>query len=303
MSQEQQKSIWALIKERFLEHKFAVAAAWVILVFVLIAIGANWIGSVMGLDPTSQEILTRYGPWSSAHWFGTDEAGRDVLIRLIYGTRISLSVAFLAAIASMVIGVTVGSLAGYFGGWLDSILMRITDALLALPIMPILIIMAALDFGKLPLIGPMFVGQDLSILKMVIIFVVFSWMIQARLVRGAVLSAREQEYVLAAKTLGMHHFQVIAQEILPNVIAPVIVSVTLNVGQTILFEAVLSFLGLGIQPPTPSWGNMMSNALEAMYYAPSLIIIPGLLILMVVVSFNFLGDGLQDALDPKAIRR
>lgn len=300
---EHPQSIWALVKERFMEHKFALAGAWVIFFFVLVAISVDWIAAWLNLDPTAQEILDRYGVWSSAHWLGTDEAGRDVFIRLVYGTRISLSVAFLAATASMVIGVTIGSVAGYFGGWVDSVLMRLTDALLALPIMPILIIMAALDFGKIPLIGPMFVGRDLSILKMVIIFVVFSWMIQARLVRGAVLSAREQEYVLAAKTLGMHHFRVIVQEILPNVISPVIVSVTLNVGQTILFEAVLSFLGLGIQPPTASWGNMMSNALEAMYYAPSLIIIPGLLILLVVVSFNFLGDGLQTALDPKAIRR
>lgn len=300
---EQHKSMLQLIKERFVEHRLAVVSAWVILFFVLVALSADWIGALLGLDPSSQEILERYSGWSWAHWLGTDEAGRDVFIRLIYGTRVSLSVAFLAAIASMVIGVTVGSLAGYYGGWIDTILMRLTDALLSLPILPILIIMAALDFGKIPWIGDLFMNQDLSIIKMVVIFVVFSWMTQARLVRAAVLSAREQEYVLSAKTLGMKDLSIIAIEILPNVLSPVIVSVTLAVGQTILYEAVLSFLGLGIQPPTPSWGNMMNNALEAMYYAPALVIIPGLLILVVVVSFNFLGDGLQNALDPKAIKR
>jgi peptide/nickel transport system permease protein len=146
-------------------------------------------------------------------------------------------------------------------------------------------------------------GEDSSILKMIIIFIIFSWMTQARLVRGAILSIKEQEFVLAAQTMGMRHSQVILKEILPNILSPVIVSVTLSVGQTILFEAALSFLGLGIQPPNASWGNMLNNALETIYASPSLVVIPGLLILLIVVSFNFLGDGLQDALDPKAIKR
>jgi peptide/nickel transport system permease protein len=181
--------------------------------------------------------------------------------------------------------------------------MRLTDALLALPRLPVLIIMAAVDFGKLPVIGEMFDGADSSIVKIIIIFVVFSWMTIARLIRGAVLSLKEQEFILSAKTLGMQDSKIIIKEILPNVLSPVIVSVTLCVGHTILFEAALSFLGLGIQPPTPSWGNMMTNALEAMYYLPSLVFLPGTLVLIIVVSFNFLGDGLQDALDAKAIRR
>lgn len=300
---EQHKSMLTLIWERFLEHRIAVVSVWVILLFFLTAIGADAVAGWLGLDPSAQEILDRYGPWSGAHWLGTDEAGRDALIRLIYGARISLGVAFLVATSSMVIGVTIGSVAAYFGGWVDTVLMRITDSLLSLPILPILIVVAALDFTKLPLVGPWFVGADTGILKMILVLMLFSWMIQARLIRAAVLSARHQEFVLAAQTLGMSHWAIILREILPNVLSPVIVSVTLGVGQAILYEAVLSFLGLGIQPPTPSWGNMMNNALEAMYFAPSLIIIPGLLILIVVVSFNFLGDGLQHALDPKAIRR
>lgn len=300
---EKHKSLFILTVERFCEHRLALIALGVIIFFVLLALGARPLASLFGLDPNAQDILRRYGEWSGAHWLGTDEAGRDVVTRLLFGARVSLGVAFLVATSSMMIGVTVGSIAGYFGGLLDVVLMRLTDALLALPIVPILIVMAALDFNKIPLIGAWFVGEDPGVLKMVLVLVLFSWMVQARLVRAAVLSTRHQEFIMAAQTLGMGHFTVIAREILPNVLAPVIVSVTLGVGQAILYEAVLSFLGLGIQPPTPSWGNMMNNALEAMYYAPSLIIIPGLLILIVVMSFNFLGDGLQNALDPKAIRR
>jgi peptide/nickel transport system permease protein len=225
------------------------------------------------------------------------------LIRLIYGGRISLLVAFVSAAAAMLIGITIGSVAGYFGGVWDTVLMRLTDALLALPLIPIMIILSAIDFGKVPGLAWLLDGQDSSVLKMIFIFTLFSWMTQARLVRSAVLANREQEYILAAKISGMSHPQVMFSEILPNILSPVIVSVTLGIGQAILFEAALSFLGLGIQPPTASWGNMLNNALEMIYSAPSLIALPGILIFLVVVSFNFLGDGLQDALDPKAIQR
>ena len=146
-------------------------------------------------------------------------------------------------------------------------------------------------------------GQDSSILKLILIFIAFSWMVQARLVRGAILSIKNNEYVLAAKTIGQSDFTIILKEILPNVLSPVIVAVTLSIGQNILFEAALSFLGLGIQPPTASWGNMLQNGLESIYYQPILVIAPGIMILLTVMSFNFLGDGIQDAMDPKAIKR
>ena len=297
------KTMTQIIISQFFEHRMAVISLVVIVSFCVIAFGADIIAALLKLDPSAQEILSRFSPWSREHWLGTDEAGRDVFIRLIYGTKISLTVAFVSAFSAGVIGIVIGSLAGYFGGWIDAVLMRVTDALLALPTLPILIILAAVDLGKLPLLKTLLHGEDSSILKMIFILMFFSWMVEARLVRGAILSLKEREFVLAAKTMGMSHAGVIFREMLPNVLSTVIVAVTLNVGQSILYEATLSFLGLGIQPPTPSWGNMLNNASEIIYSAPSLAVIPGLLILIIVMSFNFLGDGLQDALDPKAIRR
>jgi peptide/nickel transport system permease protein len=292
-----------LVLEKLFEHRMAVAGIWIISIFVVTALGADVIAKLTQLDPNAQDLLGRYGPWSRDHWLGTDEIGRDVFIRLIYGGRISLLVAFSSATAAMLIGVTVGSVAGYFGGFWDTLLMRVTDSLLALPLIPIMIILAAIDFGKIPGLAPLLDGEDSSILKMILIFTLFSWMTQARLVRGAILSIREQEFVLAARISGMRHSRIIFEEILPNVLSPVIVSVTLAVGQAILFEAALSFLGLGIQPPVASWGNMLNSALEVIYNTPSLVALPGFLIFLVVVSFNFVGDGLQEALDPKTIRR
>lgn len=297
------KSLWRLVLERFLEHRMAVIGLTVIACFCAVALAADLIARATGLDPNTQDIMNRYAPFSAQHWLGTDEAGRDVFIRLVYGARVSLAVAFLAAFASMFIGLAVGMTAGYYGGFWDSALMRLTDAVLSLPLVPIMILLAALDLAKVPLVGPYLAAQDSSMLKLVIIFVLFSWMTQARLVRGVVLSLRESEFVLAARVMGEGSLGIMTRELLPNVLSPVIVSVTLAVGHSILFEAALSFLGFGIQPPTPSWGNMLNNALEIIYNAPALVILPGLLIFLVVVSFNFLGDGLQDALDPKAIRR
>jgi len=300
---ERAKSMLRIALSQLLEHRLAVISLVVIALFCAVAIGADGIAWALGLDPDAQDILNRYGAPSATNWLGTDEVGRDVFIRLIYGTRISLTVAFLVAIASTVVGVGVGAIAGYFGGIVDNLLMRVTDSLLALPTLPVLIIMASIDTTKIPVLGSMVDAQMVSILKMVLVLMVFSWMVQARLVRGEILAIKEQEYILAARTSGMSSAGIILRELIPNVMTPVIVSVTLSVGSSILFEAALSFLGLGIQPPTPSWGNMLNNAQELIYSAPMLAVIPGLLILAIVISFNFLGDGLQDALDPKAIRR
>ncbi len=181
--------------------------------------------------------------------------------------------------------------------------MRVTDALLSLPLLPFQIMIAAVDLGKLPAIRELINPEYESIIKMVFILCLFSWMPVARLVRGSILSIREREFVLAAKTLGATDSTIIVRHMFPNVIAPMLVSITLGVGESILFESALSFLGLGIMPPTPSWGNMLNNAQELIYQAPYLAIIPGVLILITTVSFNYLGDGLQDAIDPKAIRR
>jgi peptide/nickel transport system permease protein len=302
---DQAKTMTQIAIAQLLEHRLAIFSLVVISLFLAVALGADLIAWATGLDPNAQDILNRYSSdWgANGHLLGTDEAGRDVFIRLVYGTRISLLVAFTVAFSSTFIGIAVGSIAGYFGGLIDNILMRVTDSLLALPTIPLLIILASVDHTKIPVLGEMVSPESASIVKMVIVLVTFSWMTQARLVRGEILAIKEQEYVQAAKTSGMGSARIILGELLPNVLSPVIVSVTLSIGSSILFEAALSFLGLGIQPPTPSWGNMLNNAQEIVQTAPSLAVIPGLLILAIVISFNFLGDGLQDALDPKAIRR
>jgi peptide/nickel transport system permease protein len=241
--------------------------------------------------------------FTTYHLFGTDELGRDVFIRLVYGTRVSMGVGILVALASSLIGLLIGSLAGYYGGFVDTALMRITDSLLSLPILPIQIVIAAIDLTKVPLLNMIVGTQNQSLYKLVFILVIFSWMTVARLVRGSILSLREREFILAAKTLGAKDSTIIFRHMFPNVIAPMLVSVTLGVGESILWEAALSFLGLGIQQPTPSWGNMLFNAQELLTESPFLAVIPGLLILATTISFNYLGDGLQDAIDPKAIRR
>lgn len=253
--------------------------------------------------PKKSELTQMVKSFETVHVLGTDELGRDVMMRLIYGTRVSMGVGILVAIASTLIGLIIGALAGFYGGWIDTGLMRVTDALLSLPILPVLIVVAAIDLQKIPFLKVLISSGNESILKLVFILCIFSWMTVARLVRGSILSLREREFVLAAKTLGARDRTIIFRHMFPNVIAPMLVSVTLGVGESILSEAALSYLGLGIQPPTPSWGNMLFNAQELIYQAPYLAIIPGVLIFMVTISFNFLGDGLQDAIDPKAIRR
>ncbi|MCU0976655.1 MAG: ABC transporter permease [Steroidobacteraceae bacterium] len=242
----------------------------------------------------------------SFHLLGTDELGRDVFIRLVYGTQVSITVGLLVALISGLIGLVIGSVAGYYGGRLDALLMRFTDALLSLPILVVLIVVSAVDLGKLLGGTPLafITGHEHeSVIKMVIILCAFSWMQAARLVRGSILSIKEQEFVLAARVLGARDRTIIATHVVPNVIAPLLVAVTLGIGNAILFEAALSFLGLGIQPPTPSWGNMLHNAQEMVQHAPMLAILPGLLILFTVISFNYLGDGVRDAIDPRGIRR
>ncbi|MCS6837379.1 MAG: ABC transporter permease [Bdellovibrionaceae bacterium] len=260
---------------------------------------------LQGLPPKQQELLQRpiVSRIKTFHLLGTDELGRDVFMRLIFGTRVSLGVALLVAISSSLIGLLIGSLAGYYGGWLDHILMRITDSLLSLPLMPVLIVVSALSFEKLPILQMFSQGNWESIIKLILILVLFSWMTVAKLVRAEVLSLRERDFILAAKTMGARDFFIIMRHVFPNVMAPLLVAVTLGVGESIQFEAALSFLGLGVQQPTPSWGNMLFNAQEFITEAPLLALIPGLLILTVTISFNYIGDGLQEALNPKSFKR
>jgi peptide/nickel transport system permease protein len=239
-------------------------------------------------DPAAQgDIITsRYLPPSSEHWLGTDKFGRDILSRTLYGARISLSIGFVAVGISMTLGTLIGAVSGYFGGWVDGVLMRFTDMMLAFPRLVLLIVVIA-------------VFESPSIWLVVVVLGLTGWMGTSRIVRGEVLSLREREFVQAARALGMGDLRIILKHVVPNTMAPVIVSATLGIGLTILTEASLSFLGLGVQPPTPSWGNMVADGRDALTEAWWIATFPGLAIVLTVVAFNLLGDGLRDALDPR----
>lgn len=284
---------------RFARHRLALASAVLLIVLAGAALAAPWVESGLGLDPTAVSLLDRFGPPSLAHPLGTDELGRDVLVRLLYGGRVSLFVGVAAALASAVIGTGIGLLAGYYGGRLDDLLMRVTDGLIALPLLPLLIVLGAIDLTRLGIPPEVAGSEDASLIRIVVLVALFGWTTVARLVRGATLSARRRDYVLAAVAMGADSRRIMLTHILPNVAAPAVVATTLTVGNVILLESVLSFLGLGIQPPLPSWGNMLTNAQEMVGTAPMLAVWPGLLIFLTVIAVNLLGDGLQDALDPR----
>ncbi|MGE0440594.1 MAG: ABC transporter permease [Gemmatimonadales bacterium] len=223
-------------------------------------------------------------PPSAAHLLGTDDLGRDVLSRLLWGGRISIVIGLLAALLGTALGALVGSVAAFFGGRTDNVLMRITDVAYAIPTLPLLIVLSAYAGAT---VGPM-----------VIIISLLSWMATARVVRGEVLSVRERPFVEAARCLGARSSRLIARHVIPNAVGPLIVGATLAVGNAIMVESSLSFLGLGVQPPTPTWGNMLMDSQATMATKPWLTIVPGTAILLVVLAFNFLGDALADALDP-----
>ncbi|MCY4311838.1 MAG: ABC transporter permease [Rhodospirillaceae bacterium] len=286
---------------RFMRHRLAAASAIILGMLFLASAFAPLVERLMGIDIRDVDLhALQQGP-SAAHPLGTDELGRDLLVRLLYGGQISLLVGLVAAIFSAVIGSFIGILAGYFGGRLDSLLMRVTDGVIALPILPLLIIFAAVDLTKLGFQASGVDDGDISLYRIIFITAMFGWTGVARLMRGATLSLKEREFVRAAIAMGASPWRVMRVHILPNAVSPVIVATTLSVGGIILFESILSFLGLGIQPPIPSWGNMLNGAQEQLSNAPLLMIWPGLMIFITVLAFNFLGDGLQDALDPRAL--
>ena len=236
-------------------------------------------------DPNVQDTSRRLEPPSRQHVLGMDDLGRDVLSRILWGARVSLRVGFSVVIIASLIGITLGAISGYFGGWSDTIIMRITDILLAFPGILLAIAMVAV-------LGP-------SLNNVVIALATIGWVGYARLVRGQVLKVREMEYVTAARALGAKSPRVIIRHVLPNVMNPVIVMATLGLAGAILSEAALSFLGLGVQPPTPSWGAMLTSGRRYLGLANHLAIYPGIAIMAAVMGLNFLGDGLIDALDPK----
>ncbi len=297
-----EQTAWGLRWRRFRKHRAGMASIAVLVILTLFSLSAPLLEWHLGLDGNATDLLSRYDPPSAQHWLGTDEGGRDELIRLMYGGQISLLVGLLATVIGGVFGVFIGVAAGYFGGRLDSFLMRCTDGVIALPLLPLLIVLGAVDLTKLGFSSDFARSGAAGFWRIVVIIAVVDWTAIARLVRAATLSLRERDYVLAARANGASAFYVIATHVLPNIATPIIVAFTLTVGRVILFESVLSFLGFGIVPPTPSWGNMLNNAQELVTTAPALAVYPGVLIFITVIAVNFLGDGLQHAFDPKSER-
>jgi peptide/nickel transport system permease protein len=233
-------------------------------------------------------------PGVAGHQLGTDEVGRDLLSRLMFGARISLTVALFAVIMEITIGTVLGAISGYYGGWVDFVIMRITDVVLSIPLLPLLLVLTAIVAGTSN-------KAALSFLVIVVLIGGLSWPAVARLVRASFLSLREREFAEAARAIGNRDGRIIFRHLLPNAIAPIIVQATLEVANVIILESVLSFLGFGIQPPTASWGNMLANAQSNLTSAPWAAIFPGLCILVTVLAINYLGDGLRDALDPNMV--
>lgn len=293
----------ALAMIRFRRHRLAAASLALLLSLALLTAAAPLAAWMLGVDGGTVDLMARFAGPSAAHPLGTDELGRDVLVRLLYGGQVSLMVGVTAALASAVIGTAIGLLAGYFGGRLDALLMRLTDGIIALPLLPLLIVLAALDLGKLGLPEWLVASERVGLYRIIAIVALVGWTTVARLVRGTALALRARDFVQAAIAQGAGPLRVMGIHILPNLASPIIVATTLAAGNVILLESVLSFLGLGIQPPTPSWGNLLTNAQELIWSAPTLAFYPGILIFLTVIALNFLGDGLQDALDPKAAGR
>lgn len=285
---------------RFAGNPAALASTAVLAILALAVLLAPVVAAATGADPEAVDLLDRLAPPSLSHPLGTDELGRDLLLRLLYGGRVSLLVGLSAAVAAAGIGTVLGVVAGYFGGRLDGLLMRVTDAVIALPLLPLLIVLAAVDLSRLGLPADWATAQEASLYRIVALIALVGWTTVARLARGATLAVRRREFVVAARALGARPARVILVHVLPNIVTPIVVATTLSVGNVILLESVLSFLGLGIQPPIPSWGNMLTNAQEIVWTAPALAVWPGLLIFVTVIAFNFAGDGLQDAFNPRA---
>jgi peptide/nickel transport system permease protein len=286
-----------------LRDKRVAISGGILLIFIIAAFGAPPLAALFGIDPDTVDLYHRLAAPSLLHPLGTDEIGRDLLFRLLEGGRVSLLVGIVAALVAAVFGTAMGLIAGYRGGRLDAALMRFTDGVIALPLLPLLVVLAALDLKKLGIPSAIIDSPAISIERIIVLVAIVGWTTVARIVRGATLSLKSRDFVRAAVALGASSPRVMLVHILPNLASPIIVATTLAVGETILLESVLSFLGLGVAPPIPSWGNMLTTAQETIALAPQLALYPGLLIFITVIACNFLGDGLQDALDPRAQHR
>jgi peptide/nickel transport system permease protein len=292
-------SVAQLTWRRFRRHKMAIFGLVTLLLLLLYSYGGMLFVSEKYANFNNTKLRLNYP--SSEHLFGTDTTGRDILARTIYGGQISILIGLTAVIVETLVGIMIGSMAGYFGGLLDSILMRLTEAMLTIPQIFLLLVMAKFFGNRIPdahILGREFSG---SVVVIVLIIGLTSWPYLARIVRAEFLSIKENEFILAARATGTPTWQIIFRHILPNSIAPIVVSATLGVANAITLEAYISFLGLGVRPPTATWGNMLEKAYsyidQGAYW---LWLFPGLLILLIVLAINFLGDGLRDALDPRS---
>ena len=284
-------------------HRLAQVSLVFLAVLLVLALTAPLIARMRGIDPTMTDLLLRFEPPSAEFWLGTDELGRDLFQRLLDGGRVSLLVGFSGALLSAVIGSVIGVVAGYLGGRLDSLLMRVTDGVIALPLLPLLIVLAAIDPQKVGIPAAVAQSETFSLYRIVVIVALTGWTTVARLVRAETLSLKARDFTRAAQALGARPLRIMFRHILPNAMGSVVVATTMSIGSLILLESTLSFLGLGTQPPAASWGNMLTNAQDLLQMAPILALWPGLMIFLTVIAFNFLGDGLQDALDPRSERR
>jgi len=294
-----QLSYSQLVWMRFKRHKMAVVGMVLLILMILYStLGASFTTeSYSNVTDTS----IRLSPPYLAHPFGTDTVGRDILARTIYGGQISLLIGLIAMAVEVIMGVLIGAIAGYYGGILDSLLMRFTEAMFNVPQLPLLLVLGKLLADKIdpfPLLGREFSG---SVIVIIAVIGLTSWMGLARIVRANFLSLKEREFVTAANCIGTRNGSIIFGHILPNTMAPIIVSGTLGVANAIISEAYVSFLGVGVMPPTATWGNMLNGAYQYIESAPWLWIFPGTLIVLTVLSINFIGDGLRDALDPHAL--
>jgi peptide/nickel transport system permease protein len=287
----QEQSMARVILRRFFKHKLAGIAIAVLALLVF----ASAFAFTTPYSPTDQEPTNSFQKSTMDHFFGTDELGRDVFTRILYGGRVSLTVGLLSTFLSIALGVLIGALSGYFGGGIDSILMRITDAFLTFPTIFVLIILGAfLREQQVPWLKN-------SVLIVIIIIAALSWMWPARLVRGLFLVLRERDFVTASRALGGSSSHIIIQHILPNCIGPIVVSGTLQMASAIITESGLSYLGFGVQPPTPTWGSILATAQNQVFRAPWIAFYPGLMIFITVMAINYIGDGLRDAFDPYVI--
>ncbi|MEG0273671.1 MAG: ABC transporter permease [Longicatena sp.] len=283
---------WRIAIQRFRKNKIAMIG---LIVFVLIVLAVIFVPIIMGIDVTDYSYAAKNMAPSASHWLGTDQQGRDVLFRLFLGGRISIMVGLIAAIITVLLGCIFGGIAGYYGGWVDNLLMRFSEIVYSLPFTPLILVIA---FNLL------WTPSDIKMYIVSTLIGVLSWPGLARLVRGQILSLREQEYMQACEALGLSDFSKIFKHLIPNVLSMIIVNATLAMASAILTEAGLSFLGMGVTPPTPSWGNLMELArnTEVFQSLPWNWVPAGIMCLLTVISINLIGEGLRDAFDPKDIR-